>query len=152
MASRFWHSCPSFVNLRFPIWSPKHPNSLAMEISPGHSSEESSKWHLLIKNICQITMCSPPKGYVQLWLLCLCCCGAGSFLSFAPECSNFVCLSVSKSCQNEANNFMGDTSREFVRTGNPLMILHSMLMAIALALGHHVRLEQPSSSSMMSTV
>ena len=88
---------------------------------------------------------------LQLWLLCLCCCGAGSFLWFAPECSSFVCLSVSKSCRNEANNFMGDTSREFVRTGNSLMILHSMLMAIALALGHHVGLEQPSSSSMMST-
>jgi len=88
---------------------------------------------------------------LRLWLLCLMCCEACSFLWFAPECSSFVTLCAAQALRGVANGFLGDTSKTFVMTGNSLLIVHSMIMAIALALGHQVGLEQPTSSCMLQT-
>ena len=88
---------------------------------------------------------------LQLWLLCLMCCEASSFLRFAPECSSFVALCAARALRGVAHGFLGDASKTFVMTGNCLLIVHSMIMAIALALGHDVGLEQPTSSCMLQT-
>ena len=79
------------------------------------------------------------------------CCEACSFLWFAPECSSFVALCAAQALRGVANGFLGGASKTFVMTGNSLLIVHSMIMAIALALGHNVGLEQPTSSCMLQT-
>ena len=95
--------------------------------------------------------CLTSEG-LRLWFMCLLSCGLNAFLWFAPECSSWVSLSLSQSCRYPHNDFMGDTRREFVVTGNSFMIICSMLMTIALSIGHNIAVEQPLSSTMFRTV
>lgn len=88
---------------------------------------------------------------LRLWLMCLVCCARDAFLWFAPECSSWVSLCLSQSCRYDFNKFMGDTTKSFVATGNSFMIITSMLMALALSLGHKIVVEQPMSSTMFNT-
>lgn len=46
---------------------------------------------------------------------------------------------------------MGDLTKAFVRSGNSLMIVCSMIMVMAVCLGHAVGIEQPSTSAMYRT-
>ena len=88
---------------------------------------------------------------LRMWIMCMLTSARNAFLWFAPECGSFVSLSISQNCRCEGNRWMGDWGKAFVHKGNSLMIVCSMIMAIAASLGHGIGLEQPSSSAMFRT-
>jgi hypothetical protein len=67
-------------------------------------------------------------------------------LWIACECSSFTVLCRAVSCRHEGNGFLGDTSRNFVATGNLLMCVSSLFYFISYALQVYVVLEQPQNS------
>ena len=87
---------------------------------------------------------------LRLWIEVLLGCRRSASLWFGSQCSSIVplCLFVSKRCAE--NKFWGDVSREFVRTGNALMMITSFIMALGLSMGHYATLEQPLGSCMPS--
>ena len=68
----------------------------------------------------------------------------------ATRCSSFVVLCRHQSQRQESNGWLGDVSRMFVRTGNHLMEISSIIFLVAYLLGLYPVLEQPTSSVMPS--
>ena len=65
-----------------------------------------------------------------------------------PPCSSFVILCLAQSQRYDFNDWWGDTSREFVRTGNMHMQIAAIVFLLACVVGLQVCLEQPANSCM----
>ena len=85
------------------------------------------------------------KG-VRLVLDSITCVKQTGLLWIATECSSFVVLCRAISKRSPENQYLGDTSRPFVTTGNLLMTVSSLFFFVAAALQIWVVLEQPQSS------
>lgn len=72
------------------------------------------------------------RRYGLLWIAC--------------ECSSFTVLCRSVSLRSEANDWYGDTTKQFVVTGNLLMTVSALFYFIGFALQIHVVVEQPQNS------
>ena len=83
---------------------------------------------------------------VRLVLDSITCIKRTGLLWLGTECSSFVVLCRAISKRAPENEYMGDTNRAFVVTGNLLMTVSSSFFFIGAALQIRVVLEQPQSS------
>ena len=63
-----------------------------------------------------------------------------------PPCSSFVILCLAQSQRYDWNQWWGDTTRTFVRTGNSHMQVAAMMFLVSCVIGIMVCLEQPDNS------
>lgn len=70
----------------------------------------------------------------------------GGLCWIATKCSSFVALCRCQSQRSATNDFMGDATREFVRNGNDLMQISSLMFLLAYLCGLWPVVEQPLSS------
>ena len=64
----------------------------------------------------------------------------------APKCGSFITACAANHKRTEANNFMGDLDREFVRDGNNIATATAFLLLVAHMRGVRCVLENPPSS------
>ena len=64
----------------------------------------------------------------------------------APKCGSFITACAANHKRTEANNFMGDLDREFVRDGNNIATTTAFLLLVAHMRGVRCVLENPPSS------
>ena len=91
--------------------------------------------------------CLTPAGF-RLWLLALSSMIQSGLCWFGTQCSSWVILCLALSNRRPENMYWGDEQMEFVRQGNALMAVTSLLYFIGRILGHYCILEQPKTSTM----
>eukprot|EP00438_Fugacium_kawagutii_P001598 Skav204352 [mRNA] locus=scaffold866:500:1387:+ [translate_table: standard] len=104
---------------------------------------EGSAFDLLFNPVEQNVLDS--KG-LRLVIDALSCVKYGGLCWIATKCSSFVSLCLCQSQRSATNNFMGDETRPFVRNGNDLMQISSLLFLLAYLCGLWPVVEQPLSS------
>ena len=82
----------------------------------------------------------------RLYMDVVCSLSLDALAWFGIQCSSFVQICVSVSCRGEDNDWLGDEGKEFVRSGNLMMVLSALLMLVAHLLKTEVLLEQPVTS------
>ena len=86
-----------------------------------------------------------PLG-LRLWMWALCESEEGSTNWWGTQCSSYLNCCLSKSKRNETNQFWGDQTRKFVRTGNAQQVALSLLYFLSWLFSNEPLLEQPGSS------
>ena len=89
--------------------------------------------------------CTSSQG-LRLWIEGLCRTEVGSIIWCGTQCSSFLLICLAQSQRKQANGFVGDESREFVRRGNAQMYVVSLLFFLAWLLKDAAVLEQPTQS------
>jgi len=80
------------------------------------------------------------------WLSDLLLAAPGALIWLGTQCSSFVLMCKAIAKREEANHWMGDTNRQFVRDGNVQMQITSLIYLMASCLGCCPVIEQPISS------
>ena len=89
--------------------------------------------------------CTEPLG-LRLWLDHLSLGVHGCSVWLGTECSSFVDLCLRYSNRRPENKYIGDESREFVRSGNAKMHVTSLIYLVAYLVGFAPCVEQPLTS------
>ena len=88
---------------------------------------------------------------LRLWINEFSLTKVGAFVWFGTQCSSYTALCKNNSQRGAANLFLGDESKEFVKTGNTQMTITALLMLVSFLVENLAVLEQSAGSTMPKT-